>query len=160
MEGDSQTFSASTAPWLVYGNCGKDRTTARRPLSTSLDSDYLSKSVQPFLWKLPKEVTSLPSSPRSPSFRGSADRSSAVIVWVKTANLTSVWEYAAGPGPRESALRSPGSQSKTPTTYAFTAGQSKDRSRRDPGRVVMGIEKSSVWELGREITEGKKKNNK
>lgn len=91
--------------------------------------------------------------PRSPSFRGFKDRSSAVIVWVKTANLTTVWEYAAGLRPCESALRSPGSQSKTPTTYTFTAGQSKERSR-DPGRAVAGIEKANTPDLGRENTKG------
>lgn len=95
---NSQKFFLSSGHCVVCSNnVGKDYQIIRMPESKTR-LIYLSKFIQPFLWKLPKEVTPQTSLMRSYNGTLSENGSSARKPKWRSglANLTTVWECTSG----------------------------------------------------------------
>ena len=122
-------------PSVVYSNhVGKSQRIIRTPLKPRLDLFYLSKFIQPFLWKLPKEVNPQASVMRScwsvVSENGSSGRKSKSRSG--PASVTTGWECPPGLMPAQARCRSSGGEGKRPT--AVPRGQS--RKERQGSKVI------------------------
>lgn len=120
-------------PSVVCSNhVGKGQRIRRMPLRPRLDLFYLSKFIQPFLWKLPKEVNPQASVMRScwsvVSENGSSGNQSQgqdQQVWQLD------WECPLGFMPTQARCRSSGGEGKSPEARAGKKG-------RDPRWPVVG----------------------
>ena len=127
-------FLSSVAPVVCSNNVGEGHRITRTPLRPRLDAHYLSKFIQPFLWKLPKEVTPQTSIMRpywsAGSENGCEARNSESRSGLESG--TPGWECPPGLMPAGARCGNSGGQSQRPT--ALSRGQS--RKERQGSKVI------------------------